>query len=168
MGLKYFIVVGNRHDYPLHVVSLGGLIGNDGIQFRTFPVRAVCAWSYRQRAVTIVGEIGQKSLYLPYAILIVFRGEMTDTAFFGMGHSAAQVIVSYILADDGLDDGRTGGIHIAASLYHENPVRKGRRINGASRGGTHYGRKLRYISRSENIAVKDSSAPLERGYALLN
>src|SRR3972149_8030901 len=101
MGLKYFIVVGDRHDYLLHVVSLGRLIGNDGIQFRAFPVRAVCAWSYRQRAVTTVGEIGEKRLYIPYAILIVFRGEMTDTAFCGMGHSAAPVIVRYILAEDG-------------------------------------------------------------------
>src|SRR3989304_2366785 len=144
MGLKYFIVVGNRHDYPLHVVSLGGLIGNDGIQFRTFPVRAVCAWSYRQRAVTIVGEIGEKILYLPYAILIVFRGEMTDAAFCGMGHSASKVIVGYILADDGLDDGRTGGIHIAATPHHEIRIRKGSSISGASWGGPHYGRKLRY------------------------
>ncbi|OPY12552.1 MAG: hypothetical protein A4E67_00069 [Syntrophaceae bacterium PtaB.Bin038] len=72
------------------------------------------------------------------------------------------------LADDGLDDVGARDVHVARPLDHEDPVRQGRRVDGASRRRAHDGRDLRDVARADRVAVEDPAVALEGGHAFLD
>jgi len=93
---------------------------------------------------------------------------MAHAALRGVGHGAAQVVVGHHFADDRLDDVGARDVHVARPLDHEDPVRQGRRVDGAAGRGPHDGRDLGDVARADRVAVEDPAVAFQGGHAFLD
>ncbi len=168
VGLENLVVVRHGLDDIPHFISPGGLVGDDGVQLGTLAIGGVRALRHGQGAVAAVGQIGKEGFDLVDAVFVVFRGEVADAAFRGMGDGAPQLVVGHFLPDDRLDDVGTGDVHVAAFLDHEDPVGEGGGIDGPSRRGSHDGRYLGDEARCGCIPVENAAVTVQGRHAFLD
>jgi hypothetical protein len=113
-------------------------------------------------------ERQSRHLDLVDGVRVVFAGKLGHTAFFVVGHGAAQVFEVDLFAGDRLDHLGTGDEHVAGVFDHENKIGHGRRIDRAAGRGAHDGRNLGNHAGGHRVAVKDLAVAGQGIHAFLD
>src|SRR2546427_7702010 len=85
-----------------------------------------------------------------------------------MGRRVAEILERDILAGHGLDYFGTGDEHVRGPLRHDDEVRHGGAVHGASRARTEDRADLRDDPGCEDVSEEDLRVPTEANDALLN
>ena len=161
-------VVDDGVDGVFDVVGLLRIVGNQGVERFIAAIGRIGSGAAR-RIFEIVG--GKKTHQLAnhrQAIGIIAGDEMSDAAFFVVGHGAAELLLGDFLMRDGFDDVGAGHEHVRSFAGHENKIGDGRRIDRAARARAHDGADLRDDAAGQSVAQKNVGVAGERSDAFLN
>ncbi len=126
MNLKEFSVVDNGVDDVFHIISLVGVLRNDGIEAVLETVDRILGGHIGSLLEIVGGDIADDITDELESLLLSLADEMGNARFSGVNHSTAKLIGSDILAGNGLHNLRTSEEHIAVLFRHKDEVGQSR------------------------------------------
>ena len=161
-------VVKDAPEDVTHVVSLVGVGGDDGTELQVLAEGVVAALLHGRSLKVVEGKVPEEPADLGEAFVLGLRGEVGVAAFGVVGHGPAELLAADLFPGDGLDDRRTGDVHDARALYHEDVVGERGTVHGPPGGGTGDDGELGNDSAADGVAVEDGAVSVEGVDGLLD
>src|SRR5690554_6179513 len=168
VDLEEFAFVEDRLDDVLHVVGLGGRVGDDCIQLVVDPVGPVGGGVVGRHLHVVLRQERHEIPDCLQRLFAVRVYEMGDTRLGGVGHGAAQLLHGHLLAGDRLYDVGTGDEHVRGLVDLEDEIGEGRGVDSATGAWAHDHGNLRNHSRRPDVSLEDPTIAIEGGDAFLD
>ena len=139
----------------VHVVSLVGIVGNDGVETVGNPAYRIGALPCRSSLHIVLRNETEELLYGGNAFLFTFGGKVCHTALAGVDGRSAKLFGGDAFSRDTLHDGRTGEEHIRGVFYHEGEVGEGGGVNGSAGAGAENTGYLGNDAAGEDVVLED-------------
>ena len=166
--LEELTVVDDPCDDVLHVVRLGGVVGNQRVELGVLPRRRIGRFRVRRRVDVVLGQEREQVARVLEARLLARRDEVGHARFRRVRGRAAELLEGDLLAGDRLHHVGPRDEHVRAAFDHQDEVGHRRRVDGTTGARAHDQAELRDHARALHVAPEDLRVARERDDALLD
>ncbi len=149
------------HDL-LHVVGLGRIVGDQGVQLRFLAVRGISRFEVGRRIEVVLREEREQVARVLETGFVARRDEVRHARLGRVRCRAAELLEGHLLAGDRLHHVGPGDEHVGAALHHQDEVGDRGRIDGAAGARAHDQAELRDHAGALDVPPEDVRIARER------
>ena len=168
LQLEEVPVVHRLEDQLLHVVRFVRVVGHQRVQAQVHAVGRVVAGAHRGFFAVVERQVVVQAAQHHQRLHVVLKRHVGHATLGGVGDGTAQFFGRDFFVRHGLDHFGAGHEHVRAVLHHEDEVRHGGRVHGATGAGAHDHADLRDHAGRQHILLEHVGIATQGSHALLD